>query len=63
MMRVTVDFRVTKAPAGARLTHVIEIEPQTLAGKLMTPLIRRGLPGQTIDAMVSLQKLLEGGVA
>jgi hypothetical protein len=59
MMDVTVDFRVAKRDAGARLVHAIEITPKSLPGKLMSPLIRRMLPKQTISAMEKLKSLLE----
>src|SRR5215471_11325188 len=35
---VSVDLRVAAAPEGALTTHVIEITPKTLPGKLMAPL-------------------------
>lgn len=62
-MEVSVDLRVAPAPEGARTTHVVEIAPRTLVGKLMTPLIRLGLRKQTRDAAANLKRLLEGGAA
>jgi carbon monoxide dehydrogenase subunit G len=61
MMEVTVDFRIAKTDTGARLTHAIEIKPRTLVASLMSPLIRRSLPKQTVTAMVTLKALLEKG--
>jgi uncharacterized protein YndB with AHSA1/START domain len=58
MMDVVVDFRVSRAEAGARLTHTIAITPKTLMGKVVSPLIRRGLPKQTVSAMEKLRDLL-----
>lgn len=58
MMDVVVDFRVAPSANGARLTHKIAITPKTLMGKLVSPLIRRGLPKQTVTAMESLRELL-----
>jgi uncharacterized protein YndB with AHSA1/START domain len=59
---VWVDLRVAAAPEGAQTTHIIEISPKTLMGKLMRPLIRLGLGKQTRDAAANLKKLLETGV-
>ncbi len=56
---VSVDLRVAAAPGGAITTHIIEITPKTLMGKLMSPLIRLGLGKQTRDAAANLKKLLE----
>ena len=56
---VSVDLRVAPAPGGALTTHIIEICPKTLLGKLMWPLIRLGLGKQTRDAAANLKKLLE----
>jgi uncharacterized protein YndB with AHSA1/START domain len=61
MMHVTVDFRVAKGASGTRLTHSVEITPQTFFGKVLSPLIRKQLPKQTITAMETLKALLEGG--
>jgi hypothetical protein len=49
------------AGGGARLTHVIDITPKTLMAKLFSPMIRRQLPKQTINAMEQLRALLEKG--
>jgi hypothetical protein len=56
---VRVDLRVAPAPGGALMTHIIEISPKTLLGKLMWPLIRLGLGKQTRDAAANLKRLLE----
>ena len=61
MMGVTVDFRVSRTAAGCRVVHAIEITPKTFFGRLMSPLIRRQLPKQTITAMEALRALVEGG--
>lgn len=60
---VSVDLRVAGAPGGAVMTHIIEITPKTLVGKLMSPLIRLGLRKQTRDAAANLKKLLEAAPA
>ncbi len=61
MMDVTVDFGL--APGAAEgttsLTHTITISPKGF-GKLLSPLISRQLPGQTLGAMAALKKLAEG---
>ena len=59
MMDVAVDFHVTSAAAGARLTHTIDITPKNMLAKLFAPFIRRGLPRQTITAMDRLRTLLD----
>ncbi len=56
---VSVDLRVASAPGGTLTTHIIEITPKTIMGKLMSPLIRLGLGKQTRDAATNLRKLLE----
>jgi hypothetical protein len=60
---VGVDMRVAAAAGGALTTHIIEISPKTLWGKLMWPLIRLGVGKQTRDAAANLKKLLETGTA
>ena len=58
MTDVTVDFRVAPMGAETSLTHEIAI--RTLGfGKLFTPLIKRALPRQTLDAMAKLKALAE----
>jgi hypothetical protein len=59
MMDVAVDFHVTNAAAGARLTHTIDITPKNVLAKVFAPFIRRGLPRQTISAMERLRTLLD----
>ena len=59
MMDVMVDFHVTSAASGARLTHTIDITPKTVLAKVLAPFIRRGLPRQTITAMERLRTLLD----
>ncbi|HVC95228.1 MAG TPA: SRPBCC family protein [Pirellulales bacterium] len=56
---VSVDLSVSAAPRGALTTHIIEITPKTLFGKLMSPLIRFGVGKQTRDAAANLKELLE----
>jgi hypothetical protein len=56
---VSVDLRVAAAPGGTLTTHIIEITPKNLAGRLMSPLIRLGLGKQTRGAAANLKKLLE----
>lgn len=59
MFRVVIDFNISPTSAGAKMTHVIAITPKTFAGKLMTPLIRLGVPKQTKDAMHALKAILD----
>jgi uncharacterized protein YndB with AHSA1/START domain len=59
MMEVSVDFHVTCAAAGSRLTHTIDITPKNVLARLFGPFIRRGLPKQTITAMDRLRALLD----
>jgi len=60
MMRVGVHFMTDPAASGpgTRLTHTIDITPRTFFAKLLSPLIRKQLPKQTITAMESLRALL-----
>jgi len=58
MMHVDVHFALAPNNSGTRLTHTIDITPKTFMAKLFSPLIRRALPKQTIDAMKSLRSLL-----
>jgi uncharacterized protein YndB with AHSA1/START domain len=55
---VVIDFRVAASSAGTRLTHAISITPKSFLGKLVSPLVRRGVPKQTITAMEKLRSLL-----
>ena len=58
MMDVTVDFVAASDGVGTTLTHTIDIAPQGF-GKLFTPLIKRELPRQTMDAMTKLKAMAE----
>ena len=59
MMEVSVDFHVTSAAVGSRLTHTIDITPKNVLARIFSPFIRRGLPKQTITAMERLRTLLD----
>ncbi len=59
MMEVTIGFQIQQESSGSRLTHTIGITPKTFLAKLLSPLIRRQLPNQTITAMETLKRLLE----
>jgi hypothetical protein len=63
MAHVTVDFRMTSGEKGTRLTHAISIEPKHFMMKLLSPLIRRALPKQTVDAMEKVRALLESNAS
>jgi carbon monoxide dehydrogenase subunit G len=58
MMDVTVDFVAASDGVGTTLTHSIDIATKGI-GKLFTPLIRRDLPKQTMDAMTKLKAMAE----
>ena len=58
MMDVTVDFVAASDGVGTTLTHTIDIAPKGF-GKLFTPLIKRELPRQTMDAMTKLKAMAE----
>jgi uncharacterized protein YndB with AHSA1/START domain len=58
MMDVTVDFVAAFDGVGSTLTHRVDIAPKGF-GKLLTPLIRRDLPNQTMDAMTKLKAMAE----
>lgn len=58
MMNVVVDFEGVPEGAGTRLTHTISVQPSGLA-RLMSPLIARGLPRQTITAMERIRDLAD----
>ena len=60
MMRVGVHFMTEPATTGpgTHLTHTIDITPKTFFAKLLSPVIRRQIPKQTITAMESLRQLL-----
>ena len=58
---VDVDLRVAPAEGGALTTHIVEIAPKSVVGRLFSPLIRMGLTKQTKDAATNLARLLEGG--
>src|SRR6476660_8909317 len=59
---VTVDFRLAPMGAETSLTHEITIVTKGF-GKLFTPMIKRALPRQTLDAMTKLKALAESGAA
>ena len=57
--QVVIDFNISPTSAGAKMTHEITITPKSLVAKLMTPLIRLGVPKQTKDAMHALKTILD----
>jgi hypothetical protein len=61
MMDVTVDFVAASDGVGTSLTHTIDIATRGV-GLVFAPLIRRQLPGQTMDAMTRLKALAEAAV-
>lgn len=63
MFTVSVDMRVAPDPAGAKMTHIIEMTPKKLIAKLFAPIVRFGIRKQTTDAAVNLKKLLESETA
>jgi hypothetical protein len=58
MMQVTVEFCMEPQASGTRLTHVVTIEPKTVFAWLISPMISRQLPKQTIGAMEKLRAYL-----
>jgi uncharacterized protein YndB with AHSA1/START domain len=58
MMDVTIDFRTAPMGEATSLTHEIDIRPRGF-GRLFTPMIKRSLPKQTLDAMARLRALAE----
>lgn len=62
MFQVVIDFNILPASVGAKMTHGITITSKTFAAKLMTPLIRLGVPKQTKDAMHALKAILDSTV-
>jgi uncharacterized protein YndB with AHSA1/START domain len=60
MMDVTVDFVTAPGTTdgSTSLTHTVDVRPQGF-GRLLTPLISRALPKQTLDAMTKLKGLAE----
>jgi carbon monoxide dehydrogenase subunit G len=59
MFDVTIDFRLAKADAGTQLTQAIDIAPRSFMGKLLSPLIKRMLPKQTVTDLEKLRELLK----
>lgn len=58
LMDVTVDFVAASDGVGTTLTHSIDIATKGI-GKIFTPMIKRDLPKQTMDAMTRLKALAE----
>jgi uncharacterized protein YndB with AHSA1/START domain len=59
MMLVGVHFNLKPAGTrGTRLTHAIDLSPKTFFCKLLSPLIRKQLPKQTMAAMEAIRALL-----
>ncbi|WP_230209332.1 SRPBCC family protein [Nostocoides sp. HKS02] len=58
MMDVTVDFVAASDGVGTTLTHTIDIATKGF-GVLLSPLIKRQLPKQTMDAMTALKAMAE----
>jgi uncharacterized protein YndB with AHSA1/START domain len=60
IMDVVHDFHLTKTAHGTSVTHAIELTPKTFTTRLLTPLIRRALPKQTVRDLECLRRLLTG---
>jgi carbon monoxide dehydrogenase subunit G len=58
MMDVTVDFVAASDGVGTTLTHTVDIATKGF-GVLLSPLIKRQLPTQTMDAMTALKAMAE----
>ena len=58
MMDVTVDFVAASDGVGTSLTHTVDIATKGI-GVIFSPLIKRQLPKQTMDAMTRLKALAE----
>ncbi|MEM7807694.1 MAG: SRPBCC family protein [Planctomycetota bacterium] len=56
---VVTDLRVEPSGNGCITHHVIEITPKAFFGKLLSPLIKLGLKGQTRTAAANLRALAE----
>jgi uncharacterized protein YndB with AHSA1/START domain len=63
MMQVAVQFAMEPSGSGTRLTHAIDITPKTFFARLISPMIRKQLPKQTVAAMESLRGLLASPAA
>ncbi len=59
LFQVVIDFNILRTSFGAKMIHVITITPKTFIGKLMSPLIRSGVPKQTKVAMHALKAILD----
>lgn len=53
------DFRLSPNAIGTHLVHSIEITPKTFMVKMLAPVIRLQIPGQTTAAMEKLRQHLE----
>jgi len=62
MTDVTVDFRLAPMGAETSMTHEITIVAKGF-GKAFSPLIKRALPRQTLNAMTNLKALAESEAA
>jgi carbon monoxide dehydrogenase subunit G len=58
MMDVTVDFVAASDGVGTTLTHTVDIATKRF-GKVFSPIIKRQLPKQTMDAMTKLKAMAE----
>ncbi len=58
MMQVMVEFRIAPTDAGAHLTHRVEIIPQSLLAKILSPMFKYKLPKQTTEALENVRRIL-----
>jgi len=58
MMQAFIDFHLEPQGAGTRLTHRVELVPNSLLCKLLLPLFKAKLPKQTKEAMADLKAIL-----
>lgn len=58
MLQIVVDYRLDATEHGTRLTHRLEITPQTLMARLTAPMIRAKADEQVRHALDALRSLL-----
>jgi uncharacterized protein YndB with AHSA1/START domain len=59
MFAVQVGFSIEATAGGTKLSHFIEIDPKTLFGRAMSPMIKAGNARQVIANMERLKGLLD----
>jgi hypothetical protein len=59
VLSVVVGFAIDAVEGGARVIHFIDINPQSVFGRLLAPMMRKGNAAQGVGNLSQFKNLLE----